>query len=149
MPAQLCRACGKRRVNITVVGTLDLCPKCVPVQLMRRQAFAALLERDGYTAEDYDDDPEVPENPRPYLNSEAPLGRYCCVTLNWSTSDGKHFYLPEFDDLLFATNRAEEYVEDDIFEELPVKIVDLDEGVEYHARAVYTWAEKPIPKEEA
>lgn len=113
-------------------------------QGLRRRAFADLLERDGYSADDYDDDPEIEENPRPYLSGETPLGRYCVVTLNWSSSDGKWFYLPSFDDLQFATNRAEEYDRDSIFEELPIKVVDLDEGVTYWAVPMYAWEVREV-----
>jgi hypothetical protein len=108
------------------------------IQEQRRKAFAALLEADGSSPTDYDEGEE--EDPRPYLSGEEPIGRYCVVTLNWSSHGSeKLFYLPSFNDLMLATNRAEEYDRDDIFEELPVKVVDFDTGDEYYAEPVYTW----------
>jgi hypothetical protein len=106
-------------------------------QERRREAFAALIKADGSDPESYDEGYE--EDPRPYLSGDMPLGRYVCVTLNWTHSDGKLFYLPTFDDLMLATNRAEEYDRDDIFEEIPVKVVDLDSGTEYYAKPMYAW----------
>lgn len=109
----------------------------IPDQERRRQAFAELMRSDGSNPEDYDEGEE--EDPRPYLSGEFPLGRFVCVTLNWSHSNGKLFYLPSFDDLMLATNRAEEYDRDDIFEEIPVKVVDLDTDTAYYAQPMYAW----------
>jgi len=107
-------------------------------QTRRREAFAALMESDGCLPTDYDAGEE--EDPRPYLSGEEPIGRFVCVTKNWSShGEEKLFYLPTFDDLMLATNRAEEYCDDDIFEELPVRIVDLDSGAVYYQEAIYVW----------
>lgn len=103
-----------------------------------REAFADLMEADGCLPTDYDEGEE--EDPRPYLSGEEPIGRFVCVTKNWSShGEEKLFYLPIYNDLMLATNRAEEYCEDDIFEELPVKIVDLESGAVYHPQAIYVW----------
>lgn len=116
------------------------------IQEQRRKAFAALLEADCNSPDDYDAGEE--EDPRPYLSGELPLGRFVCVTLNWSSRGSeKLFYLPFFDDLTEATNRAEEYDRDDIFEEIPVKIVNLDFGTVYWAVPMYAWETKePVRK---
>ena len=104
----------------------------------RREAFADLMEADGCLPTDYDEGEE--EDPRPYLSGDVPCGRFVCVTKNWSShGEEKLFYLPIFDDLQEATNRAEEYCDDDIFEELPVKIVDLDSSRVYFPEAIYVW----------
>lgn len=106
-------------------------------QQARRKAFAELLEADGSDPTNYDEDEE--EDPRPYLSGEKDLGRFVCVTLNWSSSDGKLFYLPEFDDFDAAKARAELYDRDDLFEEIPVKVVDLDSGETAYATPEYVW----------
>lgn len=109
----------------------------VGVREQRLQAFRALIKRDGSDPEDYAYGEE--EDPRPYLAGEEPCGRYVCVTCNWSSSDGKLFYLPIFEDISLAIARAEEYDRDDVFEEVPIKVVDLDTGNEYYAEPIYTW----------
>lgn len=113
------------------------------LQEQRRQAFAELLKADGSDSEAYDRDEE--EDPRPYLVGEKDLARFVCVTLNWSSSHGKLFYLPEFDNFEKAQVRAEMYDRDDIFEEIPVKVVDLDTGEEQYAEASYSWSFKAPP----
>ena len=106
-------------------------------QQARRNAFIQLLEADGSSPSDYDQGEE--EDPRPYLSGEKDLGRFVCVTLNWSSSNGKLFYLPEFDTLDAAKARAELYDRDDLFEEIPVKVVDLDSGETFYATPEYVW----------
>lgn len=79
----------------------------------------------------------------PYLTGDEPLGRFVCVTKNWSShGEEKLFFLPVFSSLRLAKARAEEYCDDDIFEEIPVKIVDLDTGYRWIARPVYEWNKK-------
>jgi hypothetical protein len=106
-------------------------------QQARRKAFAALFEEDGSDPTNYDEGEE--EDPRPYLSGEKDLGRFVCVTINWSSSGGKLFYLPEFDDFESAKARAEFYDRDDLFEEIPVKVVDLDNGETFYAHPEYVW----------
>lgn len=106
------------------------------LQERRLAAFVALLDADGSDAEDYDH--EVEEDIRPLVAGEKEIGRYICVTMNLSFSEGKLFYL-SFNDLGQAISRAEEYDRDDIFEEFPVKVVDLDTGEEHFAEPYYRW----------
>lgn len=106
-------------------------------QQARRKAFVELLKADGSDPGNYDEGEE--EDPRPYLSGQKDLRRFVCVTLNWTSSDGKLFYLPEFDDFDAATARAEFYDRDDIFEEIPVKVVDLDSGETAYASPEYVW----------
>lgn len=92
----------------------------------RRRAFTKLMERFSQTATDYDEGEE--EDPRPYLSGAKPIGRFVCVTVNYSSQgQGKYFFLPIFDSASEACDRAVEYATDDIFEELPVLVFDLDE----------------------
>lgn len=114
------------------------------IQEKRRAAFAALLKDDDTDKETYDDGEE--EDPRIYLSGQEKIGRFCVVTLNWSSRGyDKLFYLPIFNDMQAATNRAEEYIYDDLFEELPVKVVDLDTGDVHWAHAQYAWSsERPV-----
>ena len=104
---------------------------------LRRAAFAALLKRSGDSPGDYDEGEE--EDPRPYISGKKQLGRFVCVTKNWSNSAGKSFYLPTFGDWESARARAEAYDTDDIFEEIPVAIVDLDTGADWYAEPHYAW----------
>ena len=114
-------------------------------QTKRREVFADLLEAEGCLPTDYDEGEE--EDPRPYLAGDEPLGRFVCVTKNWSShGEEKLFFLPVFDSLRLAKARAEEYCDDDIFEEIPVKIVDLDTGYRWVARPVYEWNKSGGPQ---
>lgn len=109
----------------------------------RLDRFAALLERYQQSPEDYDAGEE--EDPRPYFDSTAELSRYVCVTVNY-TSHGyaKYFFLPTFDYELAAEARAVEYAQDDIFEELPVEVYDLDSGCSWKPE----WRKLPFAMEE-
>lgn len=113
-------------------------------QVKRRAAFAALLETNHDDPGDYAEDSE--EDPRPYLSGDEEIGRYVCVTRNWSTSEGKLFYLPSFDSLNRAIERAEHFDRDGIFEEIPVAVVDLDEGIELYAQPFYRWETRSGPQ---
>jgi len=55
-------------------------------------------------------------------------------TVNY-TSHGhaKYFFLPTFSSSGDAQLRAADYAQDDLFEELPVAVVDLDTGDSYRA----------------
>lgn len=89
------------------------------------ELLAMMLEYQA-DPEDYDEGEE--EDPRPYLNGESELERFACVTVNYSSHGyEKPFFLffPERD---AAELRAMEYVQDDIFEEIPVEVRDLDTG---------------------
>lgn len=109
----------------------------------RRAAFAALLAADGTDPTNYDEGEE--EDPRIYLNGDEPIGRYVVVTSNTSSRGYEvYFYLPIFETLLLATNRAVEFDRDDLFEELPVKVVDLETGTVWHAEVSYTWRKEEV-----
>lgn len=98
-------------------------------QEIRREAFGKLMERFQQTPTDYDEGEE--EDPRPYFTGEKLVARFCCVTINYSShGEGKYFFLPTFDNAADACDRATKYATDDIFEELPVLVADLDEGRE-------------------
>lgn len=92
----------------------------------RRERLQKLIDWYGQAVEDYDSD--VEEDLRPYLNEGHPEpkapGRYVCVTQHGE----KTFFLPFFDSLGEAQERAVEYVNDDIFAEQPVEVFDLDTG---------------------
>lgn len=93
----------------------------------RRGEFAHLLKR--YFADPGDYDEGVEEDPRLYLSGEAELARYVCVTVNYTShGEAKFFFLPTFDRAEDAESRAVEFADDDIFEELPVCVHDLDSG---------------------
>lgn len=91
-------------------------------QQKRREAFAKLIERHDQEPDDYDED--VEEDPRPYLSGAKEIARYVCVTIH----EQKFFFLPTFDDRYEAQARAVEYVHDDIWNEFPVEVFDLDTG---------------------
>ncbi len=113
--------------------------------MTRLDALKALLEKYGASVEDYDHD--VEEDLRPYFECDdtAEVGRYCCVTVNYSSHGGaKFFFLPEFEDLNDAQDRAVEFMHDGIFEEIPVEVVDLDTG-ELHVPHVEWRALTPKP----
>ena len=95
-------------------------------QRERRAAFQKLMERFNQQATDYDEGEE--EDPRPYFSGAKPISRFVCVTVNYTShGEAKHFFLPTFDTASEACDRAVEYATDDIFEELPVLVFDLDE----------------------
>lgn len=98
--------------------------------MTRSERLLKLIESYGHTPHDYDEGEE--EDPRPYISGEKACERWCCVTVNF-TSHGKPkwFFLPIFAERDAAELRAVEYAGDDIFEELPVAVVDLDSGEEY------------------
>jgi hypothetical protein len=98
-------------------------------QVHRLDNFTQLMARFHQSPGDYDEGEE--EDPRPYFSGEKELARFCCVTLNYTShGEEKYFFLPTFENASDACNRATEYATDDIFEELPVLVVDLDEGRE-------------------
>jgi hypothetical protein len=93
----------------------------------RLKRFKQLMKQYGMTASDYDAGGE--EDPRPYLNGTDALSRFVCVTVNYSSQGfARHYFLPVFHDIEHAVARATEHAADDIFEELPVAVVDLDTG---------------------
>lgn len=103
----------------------------------RIERFGTLMEKYQMSPEDYDEG-EV-EDPRPYFNGERECERYACVTMNWSSHGyAKHFFLL-FDSAEVAMARASEYDRDDIFEELPVEVVDLDTGDAWTPVVHYEW----------
>lgn len=95
--------------------------------MSRVERLAELLARYDQAAGDYDEGED--EDPRPYLDGREECGRWCCVTVNYSSHGGaKYFFLPTFDDAATAQARAVDYPDDGAFEELPVAVVDLDTG---------------------
>jgi hypothetical protein len=108
-------------------------------QAERLERFKALMDHYSMSPTDYDEGEE--EDPRPYFAGEQELAQYVCVTTNYSShGEAKQFFLPTFDTLDAAKARAVEYTTDDIFEELPETIVDLDTGEQwYPERARVTW----------
>lgn len=102
-------------------------------QAMRAQAFRALLARYCVDETEYDEGEE--EDPRVYLSGEEPIRRWVCVTSNTSSRGYWHpFFLPTFDTADAAMARAEEYMRDDLFEEMPEAVFDLDTGTEYRVK---------------
>jgi hypothetical protein len=95
------------------------------ISLTRLQRLDLLLKHYGQHVTDYAE--EVEEDLRPYFNDERELERYCCIT----SHEGKFFFLPEFASVEGAQARAEEYMFDDLFQEIPVAVVDLDTGGSY------------------
>ena len=96
----------------------------------RLARFKQLLTDYHASPTDYDEGEE--EDPRPYFTGEEQLCRYVCVTVNYSShGEAKYFFLPTFDDPAAAMDRAVEYARDDLFEELPVEVHDLDGGPSY------------------
>lgn len=95
--------------------------------MTRAERLLKLIESYGQKPTDYDEGEE--EDPRPYISGEEECERFCCVTVNY-TSHGyaKWFFLPVFPKRDAAELRAVEYAENDLFEELPVAVVDLDSG---------------------
>lgn len=96
------------------------------IQALRREAFAKLIAAHQQSPSDYDED--VEEDPRPYLSGAVELDPWIVVTANYSShGERKVFFLPE-PSRTDAYLRAVEYAQDDIFEELPVEVVNLDTG---------------------
>lgn len=97
--------------------------------MTRLERLSELLVKYQQTVEDYDE--EVEEDLRPYFSNRdrIELGRYCCVTVNYSShGHAKYFFLPRFETSSDARQRAYEFISDEIFEEIPVEVVDLDTG---------------------
>jgi hypothetical protein len=98
--------------------------------MTRLDRLAKLMASYSQVPEDYDEGEE--EDPRPYFTGEAELARYVCVTVNYTShGEPKFFFLPTFDDPQLAQERAVEYAQDDLFEELPVEVYDLDSGCSF------------------
>jgi hypothetical protein len=94
-------------------------------QQNRHENLLKLLKRFGCTADDYAHD--VEEDVRPYLTGSREIDRWCCVTVNYSScAHAKWFFLPCFGTAEEAQIRSIEFADDDIFEEIPVAVVDLD-----------------------
>lgn len=106
----------------------------------RKDAFAALLAQYQQAPTDYDEDTE--EDPRPYFSGEKELAPWVCVTVNYSSHGyAKYFFLPTFATSKEAAERAVEYVQDDLFEELPVAVVNLDDGTTFEPEwSLVPWA---------
>jgi hypothetical protein len=99
-------------------------------KLSRADRLKALLEEYQQNPTDYDEGEE--EDPRPYLSGEEECEEWCCVTVNYTShGNAKYFFLPTFGNRHGAEHRAIEFVEDDLFEELPVAVVNLDTGTSY------------------
>lgn len=102
--------------------------------------FRALLASDNVSPDDYDEGEE--EDPQLYLSGEERIERYCVVTINWSSrSCATYFYLPTYRTMSSAKERAEYFDRDDMFEEVPDRIVDLDTGRVIRAEPSYRWHE--------
>lgn len=92
--------------------------------MTRRERFIEVMEWYGMKATDYD--PGEEEDPSEYVSGERECERYACVTVNYSShGEAKHFFLL-FEDKNVAMARACDYAQDDLFEELPVAVYDLD-----------------------
>lgn len=111
-------------------------PSCPVVAPTRLDRFAALIAEYHQSPEDYDAGEE--EDPRPYFDGSRELERYALVTVNYSSHGSAKFFFLAFDTRAEAESRGIEFATDDIFEELPVAVVDLDTGK--------TW--EPFVKEE-
>lgn len=93
-------------------------------QEKRQEAFAKLIDSYGQRPTDYDEGEE--EDPRPYLSGELSLDPWIVVTVNYSShGEPKYFFLPEAT-RPDAQARAVHFAADDIFEEIPVAVVNLD-----------------------
>ena len=105
--------------------------------MTRLDRFAKLMEDYHQSPSDYDAGEE--EDPRPYFDGSRELEQYAIVTVNYSShGEAKHFFLAT-DALEYAFARAVEYATDDIFEELPVAVVDLDTGARWEPRVNAAW----------
>lgn len=74
----------------------------------------------------------------PYLAPTEPLeiASYCLVTKH----EDHRYLIPVFDTLAQAFARAESYVDDDIFTEYPVEIIDLDSGTRWRPGSpAFSW----------
>jgi hypothetical protein len=103
----------------------------------RVDRLRALMDEFGQTPDDYDEGEE--EDPRPYFNGEREPKKWACVTVNYSShGEAKHFFytLPT---LRIAKFRAGDFANDDIFEEIPVAVVDLDSGDRWNAKVSTKW----------
>lgn len=87
----------------------------------RRTALRGLCDKHGLSP---NDKTTAGEDIAPYLANEISIARFAAVTRN-----GEIFYvIPDFATFAAAQGRAFEYVNDDIFAEWPVEVVDLDTG---------------------
>lgn len=102
----------------------------------RLKNLGILLRHFQQGVEDYDHDSE--EDLRPYFNREVEPAKWCCVTLHHYDVE-KHFFLPRFNTSAEACERAVEYVDDDIFHELPECVVDLDTLETFEPVVKYDW----------
>lgn len=101
--------------------------------MTRRERFINLLDQYAYPTDPDEDDADSTgeEDALAHLAGEDPIERYAVVFVakeditsilaRWSTLDA-------------AKHGAVENVNDDIFAEAPLKIVDLDTGATFHPR---------------
>lgn len=75
--------------------------------------------------DDYDED--VEEDLRPYIEKNGDIGMWAPITHH----EGKFFIYPCYPDWRSAEMRLEEYAADDIYAEVPVGLLNLDNGAFY------------------
>lgn len=104
----------------------------------RVEALDKLLTEFSQRVDDYDEGEE--EDLRPYFNGSVFPLPWACITQNGTP--GSYDYKTFF--LLLASReeaqaRAEQFIEDDIFVELPIAVVNLDTGERWNARPATKW----------
>lgn len=104
---------------------------------LRLQRLQGVLNNWHADVQDFPE--ECEEDLRPYFNGERSPERYVCVTVNYSShGEAKHFFLL-FPSARQAKERAMEYAQDSLFEELPVAVIDLDEERTYKPMLRAEW----------
>lgn len=100
-------------------------PELSDLYEQRRQRLVQILADHHADPEDYDH--EVEEDVRPYISGDSLCEQFLCITLH----DDKPYFLPDFGNRDGAELRAVEYINDDLFSEIPLAVVDLDSGKEW------------------
>ena len=106
--------------------------------MTRLDRFKALMADYHQRPDDYDRGEE--EDPRPYFDGSRELEQYALVTVNYSSQGEAKFFFLAFDSRAEAEARGILFATDDIFEELPVAVVDLDSGQRWEPRIRATWS---------
>lgn len=110
-------------------------------QSVRYHFFTEMLEKFDIGPGDYDEDCE--EDIRQYLKDCSPiptkLARYAVITWSIVRGELQYYVYPRYDSLESAIERAEQFQNDDIAQEFPKSILDLDAGLYMNAEVAASW----------
>lgn len=113
-----------------------------PPQERRRTAFKALCEELRIQVSDNPDHEHYSysgsEDAHPYVHGQEPItGPWCIVTEHDGDEQCFAYAYPGFHDLKAAQARGAEFIDDDMFDERPLFVVNLDTSERYHATITF------------